>query len=505
MVSTSKHKDNFLPDLDENDFLPPLSRWTTLGSLFLVSAVAITVAVAAITKYRVTIKAQATLRPAGELRLVQAATEGSVIEISAQANQSIKKGDPIALLDDSRLQTQKSQLESKIQQAQLQLSQIMAQLRSLDTQIVAETDRLSRRVDSAVAQLNQRQRDYRDRQITSQAEVEEAQANLMLAQDELDAAFAELKSIIANLQSAQVSLQASIAKRNRYENAAEAGALSLDQLEEIQLVVKQQEKNVESQIANVERQKQEIERGEKAVQVAQARLQRSETALNPSSAEVTVARQRIGQEQATKKATLAILNKEREALIQQRIDISKQLEQHISELQQVEINLTKTTITATADGIIAQLNLRNSGQTVRSGEEIAKIVPSNAPLNIKAVVSPQDIGKLGNGQKVQMRVSACPYPDYGTLKGIVTQISEDTIKPQDGSFIPSVMPKKNNNKEAEFSSFYEVTIEPEKLVLGKDENLCQIELGMEGRADIITREETFLKFLLRKARLKTGV
>ena len=501
MVSSSKH--DFLPSLEENDFLPPLSRWTTLGSLFLVSAVGIAIAVAAIAKYRVTIKAQATLRPAGELRLVQAATEGSVSEISAQANQTIKKGDTIALLDDSRLQTQKSQLESKIQQAQLQLFQISAQLRALNTQTIAETDRLSRMVDSAAAQLSQRQRDYRDRQITSQAEVEEAQANLELAQDELEAAQAELKSTIANLQSVQLSLQAAIAKRNRYRNAAEAGALSLDQLEETKLAVQQQEKNVESQIANVERQKQEIERREKAVQAAIARLQRAQTALNPSSAEVTVARQRIAQEQAAKKATLAILNKEREALIQQRIEIGKQLEQHTRELQQVEINLTKTTITATADGIIAQLNLRNPGQTVRSGEKIAQIVPSNAPLKIKAAVLPQDIGKLATGQQVQMRVSACPYPDYGTLKGIVTQISEDTIKPQDGSFITSLVAKKNHNQQA--ISFFEVTIEPEKLVLGKEENLCKIELGMEGRADIITREETFLKFLLRKTRLITGV
>ncbi|NJL20595.1 MAG: hypothetical protein HC895_06905 [Leptolyngbyaceae cyanobacterium SM1_3_5] len=27
-----------------------------------------------------------------------------------------------------------------------------------------------------------------------------------------------------------------------------------------------------------------------------------------------------------------------------------------------------------------------------------------------------------------MRVSACPYPDYGVLNGHVSRISEDTIK-----------------------------------------------------------------------------
>ena len=54
-------------------------------------------------------------------------------------------------------------------------------------------------------------------------------------------------------------------------------------------------------------------------------------------------------------------------------------------------------------------------------------------------------------------------------------------------------------------TFYEVTIEPEYLSLGKDNNQCTLQLGMEGRADIITREETVLKFLLRKARLLTDL
>ncbi len=50
-----------------------------------------------------------------------------------------------------------------------------------------------------------------------------------------------------------------------------------------------------------------------------------------------------------------------------------------------------------------------------------------------------------------------------------------------------------------------MTIEPETLVLGKGKNHCHIELGMEGRADIIFREETVLPFFLRKARLITDL
>ncbi len=157
-------------------------------------------------------------------------------------------------------------------------------------------------------------------------------------------------------------------------------------------------------------------------------------------------------------------------------------------------------ITATADGIISKLNLRNPGQTVPAGGEIAQIVPSNAPMEVKAIVGLKDKNKLKQGQNVQMRVSACPYPDYGTLKGKVKAISPDAIIPQRNGDNTTLITDANQKPSA-VSSFYQVTVEPESLTLGRDKHQCAIHLGMEGTVDIISREETVLKFLLRKVRL----
>jgi multidrug efflux pump subunit AcrA (membrane-fusion protein) len=95
-------------------------------------------------------------------------------------------------------------------------------------------------------------------------------------------------------------------------------------------------------------------------------------------------------------------------------------------------------------------------------------------------------------------VSACPYPDYGTLNGKVQAISPDAIAPQKNATNESTTA---SPKASAPGAFYEVTIEPEALVLGKGKNQCHIQLGMDGRADIISREETVLRFFLRKARL----
>ncbi|MEH2222059.1 HlyD family efflux transporter periplasmic adaptor subunit [Nostoc sp.] len=491
---------NFLPPIQTNEFLPPITRWTTWGGMFILCVLGLAGPLAAISKYKVTVQAQAVVRPAGELRIVQAATEGQVMHIYVKENQIIKKGDAIATIDDSRLQTKKSQLQTSIQQSQLQLVQINAQISSLNSQIQAETDRLNRIITGAKAELSGRRREYQDKNLTTVSELQEADANVKIAEKELLAGEAQLKTTQANLHAAEAALGVAQSKQKRYESVANQGALSQDQLEEAQLSARQQEQAVKAQQAAVEAQKQTIERLQQAVSAVIARRQRAQVAVNPSNAAVTVATERIAQEKAGGESNKATIEKERQALVKQRIEIEKQLERDTSELKQAKIDLAQTAIAATADGIISQLNLRNPGQTVRAGEEVLQIVPTDAPQVLKAAVASEDQSKLKIGQKVQMRVSACPYPDYGTLNGQVQTISPDAIAPQKNGTNTS-MNGTTSPKATAAGAFYEVTIEPETLVLGKGKNQCHIQLGMEGRVDIISREETVLQFFLRKARL----
>jgi multidrug efflux pump subunit AcrA (membrane-fusion protein) len=493
----------FLPPVQEDEFLPPVGRWIIFGGIFIVASVGLAVPLGSVAKYKETVKAQASLRPAGELRIVQAATEGQILNIAVEENQTVKKGELIATIDDSHLQTKKSQLQNNIQQARQQLAQINAQISALNSQIQAESNHSDRAVASAKAELERRLRAYRDQQIVTAAEVGEAEANVRVAQQELQRATAEMNSAKANLRSIQAAYLAAKTKHNRYQSVANEGALPLNQLEEAQLDVQQQQEAIAAQRAKIAMQQETIEQRQEAILAAKSRLERTQAYLDPSRAEVVIAQENIAQEQARGQATLATLDKEREALIQQQIEINKQLERDRHELHQVEVDLSQTNITTPVDGIISQLSLRNSSQTVRVGEEVAQIVPSNAPLEVKAQVSPKDIGKLEVNQDVQMRVSACPYPDYGTLKGEVKAISADAMAPSiNGTHAPTTGSPESARA---MGTFYEVTIEPDSLSLGQDNNQCTIQLGMEGRADIITREETVLKFILRKARLLTDL
>ena len=137
-------KENFLFLGEEKELLPPLNRWMNWGGLLIAGTFGLTIILASVFKYNVTVQAPASIRPDGELRIVQAGIEGQVKQIVVKANQEVKAGDTLIILDDSRLQIQKTQLEDLIQQSKLQLLQINAQIRAQDSQILAETEKGNR-------------------------------------------------------------------------------------------------------------------------------------------------------------------------------------------------------------------------------------------------------------------------------------------------------------------------------------------------------------------------
>lgn len=365
------------PDLDsiqplESDgFLPPISRWTTLGGLFLVGAFAAAIILASLVKYNITVRAIGNVRPAKDVQITQAETGGTLKSIKVSENQVVKKGEVIAYIDDPRLyelQNQRRYLQENIQQETPQFHQLEAQLIALDSQILAESG------------------------------LTPFPANV--ERDELDGDISQM---------------------------------------------------IEKALVKI-------------------------ASLLPDKAEQ--------------------LARQRDILMQQLEEIDRVLSNEQRSLQRIEAEISKTVVRSPTDGQILKLDVRNPGQRVSSGDAIAQIVPSDMPLIVKARVAAQDIGQVEIGQTVQLRVSAYPYPDYGTLQGNVIEISPDAL-PCQGNCLGTA------------TAYYEVVIQPESsyLVRGKslhdegDSRQYPIQPGMEVTADIISHKERIMTFLLRKARL----
>jgi HlyD family secretion protein len=482
-----------LHSVEVNEFLPQIHNWTSIGLGVMLTIFVAGVGLTTVLTYKVTVKVPATIRPVGELRLVESAISGQVQKIVVKDNQVLNQGDAIAYVDDSRLQTQKRQLQSSIQQGQLQLVQLDAQLGEINTQILAQENLNNRTIIAAQAELGGTQRNFEDQEIKANAEMQQAELALRFANSQL-ARLQQEGVLKTTIEEAQTALNLAKLQRDRLQAIADSGAISHTMLEEKQQAVKSARAKLEQAKNNA---KTLLEEKQQALEIAQTNLYKARTAINPNNSAVIIAAERIKQEQARGESTLSALKKELQTLLQQRLEIQKQLIRTRQDLLQTETDLNQSIIRAPITGTLLQLKLRNPGQVVQPSEAVAQIAPLNAPLQIKAYVPAQEINKVEPGQKVQMQVSACPYPDYGTLKGIVKNVAPDILP------VAQTQPQNNSAANIPQVNGYEVTIKPETLYVGRGENKCYLQPGMQGRTDIISREETVLQFILRKARLIT--
>lgn len=437
----------FLRPATPDEFLPPVSRWLVLGGLILIGGLGLIGVLMAVLPYRVTVKAEARVRPSGEVRLVEAPLEGTIERLEVQENQMVQQGDVIARLDRNALDAQKNQVEGNVQQLQLQLTQLDAQLRWLDHQSLAQSRSIEQEVAMARAEADRQQWEYGTQQITTQADLVEAEATLEFAQNEM----------------------------RRYEQLVNSGSVSQLQLDEKRA----------------------------AVRTAAARVTRTRALLDPSAASIAIAQERIAQVQDNGEVTLATLNRERESLKQQRSELWAQLLQAQQTRQQVERQLQNSVIRATSDGVILRLNLRNANQLVQSGETIAEISPQGSAMMLKAWVAPQAIGQIKVGQTAFLRVSACPVRDYGILRSTVTQISPDAMVADSvvanstaaDSTDAGPITAGSTAAAANAQRYYEVTLQPQQTTLIRGNRQCSLQLGMEAEARIVTRQETLLGIL----------
>lgn len=80
------------------------------------------------------------------------------------------------------------------------------------------------------------------------------------------------------------------------------------------------------------------------------------------------------------------------------------------------------------DGIVKELMVKTKGSAILSGRDLLSIVPSNDKLIVEAMVIPQDIGFIKMGDEAEVKLMPFDYSIYGVLRGKVIHISADSIQ-----------------------------------------------------------------------------
>ncbi len=152
----------------------------------------------------------------------------------------------------------------------------------------------------------------------------------------------------------------------------------------------------------------------------------------------------------------------------------------ITRLQQT---LEESIIRAPVNGKITDLKVSSIGETVKSGEELMKILPENDKLIIEARLNTSDIESISEGQKARVRLTAYNFRNTPMLEANVAKISADRM-------------------QDELGYFYQLQLEINKTELAQYPEII-LAAGMPAEGIIINDKRTVMDYLLEP--IKRGI
>ena len=89
--------------------------------------------------------------------------------------------------------------------------------------------------------------------------------------------------------------------------------------------------------------------------------------------------------------------------------------------------LARTTVKAPLAGLVNRVLVTTVGGSVRAGDPLVEIVPSNETLVVDTMILAKDIAFVRTDQEAKIEITAYDSAVYGSLKGRVTTISPDAV------------------------------------------------------------------------------
>jgi membrane fusion protein, adhesin transport system len=89
--------------------------------------------------------------------------------------------------------------------------------------------------------------------------------------------------------------------------------------------------------------------------------------------------------------------------------------------------LVHTELIAPANGIVKNIKIHTEGGVLRPSEELLQILPTNEDLIVEAKLKPIEVAFIKVGLPVTIKLDAYDYSIFGSLRGVVSYISPDTL------------------------------------------------------------------------------
>jgi hemolysin D len=168
-------------------------------------------------------------------------------------------------------------------------------------------------------------------------------------------------------------------------------------------------------------------------------------------------------------------------------------------------------LSAPGNGTVQSVDVGSLGTVVQAGQTVATIVPSDAPVVVEVDLPSEEIGFVKVGQKTQIKVTAYPFEEYGSITGTVLWVSPTADSTSDLASLPEgdshqpVTPPPQSPPQAGTDEtkgpapptlYYRVKVQPQQLWLDAEGQRRMMRPGMTASVDIETGQRRVLDFFL---------
>ncbi|MEZ5573276.1 MAG: HlyD family type I secretion periplasmic adaptor subunit [Halioglobus sp.] len=426
----SAEQRRFLPAaLEVQDTPPsPAGRWLQWSLLSLFSLVVLWACFGSVD---IVVTAPGRIVPSGQVKTVQAFETGMVSGIHVEDGERVELGQKLVSLDPTVAAADEQRISLQIHH----LSQELRWRRALDAWL-AGGEAMQKPAPANVVQSSgisgtSRLYDQHVAQVSAQFESIERErdatrAELAMAQAESDRVAASLPILKDRLAAYKALYEAQFGAKVAY-------------LEILQQYTAMQ----------------------KSVPVLEAREQQLLDTLAVLTARISVARQ---EHRTQNLLHIARIEAEKTSLIEE----GKKASQHY--LQQV--------LTAPVTGTVQQISIHTIGGVVTPAQELMKIVPEHASIEVEAFLLNRDIGFVKEGQPVEIKIDAFNFTKYGLVEAQLLDISNDAVEHQHLGWV------------------YKLQLQLFKDSIDIDEKAVKLSPGMAVTAEIKTGTRRLIEFFL---------
>jgi hemolysin D len=156
-------------------------------------------------------------------------------------------------------------------------------------------------------------------------------------------------------------------------------------------------------------------------------------------------------------------------------------------------------LTAPVDGTVQQLAVHTIGGVVTPAQTLLVLVPAGNHLEIEAMVQNRDIGFVHAGQEAQIKVEAFSFNRYGLIRGMVTNISPDSMtreRSANKSNPNGSVDEEESSEPANQELVYAARIALDRTQMQIEDKLVDLEPGMAVTVEIKTGSRRIISYLL---------